>query len=566
MVEDQEIGQLKNSLSSLERRIGDLERHLGLRPKAVDAVQVKPTSVPAMAPMAPTRVSDEAPLGKPQTEISSSGHWLGAIAVVCFVLAAGFIIKLSIESGWLTPERQLGLATLFGLSLIASGILFAKADRDYAGFLPGAGIIILYLTAFAAHRFYSVLSFEACLIATSMISGVCIWIYTRLHHDLYVLTAAVGSYVAPAILSFAVVNSFSVSYFLLCSAAFATVSAWVESRSLSIVASYLAIAMTAIAGSALGQDEFVAIALVIHFLIFAFAAVLQTKNSGVELSRRAAFAYFPVLILFYASEYHFISRINPQLAPWCSLAFAGFLILLYLLAKNWAPEKSFASRGVILGYSTVVLFHSGYLELLPPSARPWLPILILLAAAGLPERFFKPSEKPNWATALPRVAIFAILAIEYVSIIYRLIETVPSAPAIPNLTVGMLTLVALWVCIASLKIRKLATSETRALLVAAHTLAIFGFYNLAKTEGSLAVSAAWLIYAAAVMAFAFWLRDEVMAKSALFVLGLAAAKALLYDASSAPTLVRIFCLLITGVGLYGAGYLMRRISSWNTAR
>ncbi len=77
------------------------------------------------------------------------------------------------------------------------------------------------------------------------------------------------------------------------------------------------------------------------------------------------------------------------------------------------------------------------------------------------------------------------------------------------------------------------------------------------------MSASWLIYAVAVMVLAFARRDEVMAKSALIVLALAAGKALLYDAAAAPTVVRILCLLLTGVVLYGCGLLMRRIGSWS---
>lgn len=53
-----------------------------------------------------------------------------------------------------------------------------------------------------------------------------------------------------------------------------------------------------------------------------------------------------------------------------------------------------------------------------------------------------------------------------------------------------------------------------------------------------------------------------MAQSSMLILVLAAGKALLYDASYAPTNIRIVCLLITGIVLYGAGYMMRRISAW----
>lgn len=87
-------------------------------------------------------------------------------------------------------------------------------------------------------------------------------------------------------------------------------------------------------------------------------------------------------------------------------------------------------------------------------------------------------------------------------------------------------------------------------------------YQLTEDVSSLAVSASWLFYAVAVMGFAFIRKDELMAKSALLVLAFAAGKALLYDAASAPTTIRIFCLLLTGAVLYGCGFFMRRIAHW----
>jgi hypothetical protein len=103
------------------------------------------------------------------------------------------------------------------------------------------------------------------------------------------------------------------------------------------------------------------------------------------------------------------------------------------------------------------------------------------------------------------------------------------------------------------------------ILFAAHGLAILAFYNLAKPVGSLAVSATWLGYSIVVMGAGYAIRDKVVAKSALGTLGLAAAKALLYDAAQAAAPVRIGCLLLTGLVLYGCGYLLKQIETWDSS-
>ncbi len=566
-VTDPILEQLRSLLASHEARLSGIERRLGLTLAQPQPPEQRAASTPRAStstiPQSQSKDPSSLILTPKTVNEAGTGRWLGAIAVVCFVLAAGFIVRLSIESGWLTPERQLGLATLFGLALIGGGFWLSKSDREYASLLPGAGIIVLYVTAFSAHRFYSVLSLESALIAISVISAFCIWIYTEVKHDLYPLTAAVGSYFAPLVLNLNSSTVFTAYYFLICSAAFATVSVWVSSRTLAIVASYLAISTTAVLGFSLNENELIAALLAIHLIVFAFGTVLQTKYTGIELTERAAGAYFPVLVLFYATEYYFISKVNPNLAPWCSMGFAAFLIALYLIAKSWAPERSLASRTVILGFTSLVFFHSGYLELLPAAAKPWLLGLIFLIGAFLPQRLVTTKQISTKTYLIPTIAIVVIVAVEYVSLVYHLMVPKNGLTTEVFIPHAMFTLIAIWTYIVRLtSATDVIRTDLRLVLIAAHVLAVFGFYNIAKSQGSLAVSAAWLIYAVAIMAFAFRLKDEILAKSALVVLGLAAAKALLYDASSAPALVRIFCLILTGAVLYGAGFLMRRISNW----
>ena len=487
------------------------------------------------------------------------GNWLGIIAVVCFVLAAGFIIKLSIDSGWLTPERQIGLALIFGLSLIGAGLRLVSTDREYASYLPGAGIIVLYLATFAAHRFYSIISLEIALTITSAVSLLCVWLYQEIRHDIYALTASVGSYAGPVILGLNTTTIFSIYYFLLCSAAFSLISIQVRSRTLTIISAYLAILMTALIGFRLEQNELIASVLGLHFLVFALGTYLFTKLTKEPLAESDPWGFFPVLLLFYAMEYVFIDRSHPGLAPWISLLFAALLLCLYLSAKKWFPDRNLASQSMILAFISIVCFHSAYLKLLPDDARPWLFVVILLGATFFPiGKLARVGGSPYWA---PFLAILAILALEYISMASHLIFGSDSL----WLGVSLASFASIWIllCFGDGTISKQA-GYGGSLLSAAHLLAILSFYRLATDHGSLAVSASWLLYAVVVVGVAFLRKDEIMAKSALLVLGLAAGKALLYDASAAPTLIRIFCLILTGVVLYGSGLLLRKASQWSS--
>lgn len=542
--------QLEQALKALNERLSRIEAVLKIAPPATPAPPpAQPQTAAAAVPPERPRPT-QPPLQSPPSLLH--GNWLGIIAVVCFVVAAAFIVKLSIDSGWLTPLRQAGLAALLGFGLIGGGLALRRADRGYAALLPGAGIVILYLTVFAAHRYYALIPFDSALAAVTLVSALCIWLYTEIRHDFYAFTAAAGAYLSPMVLDFHAVTDFSLYYFLLCSVAFATISVWVRSRVLTVTAAYLAIFVSGIVGLGLKEDLFVAEMMALHFAVFAVGSYFHTAHTRQPLSRAEAQGFLPVLLIFYALEYYFIDRVMPGGAPWLALGFAALLVGLYFLVKT-KFDQSRHSQALLLALATVVIFHAGYLELMPAALRPFLLAAILLGMAA--SRFTPDLGGNDNPFLLPKLALFAIAAIEYLSILKNL-----SSGGVVPLLAALLGLAGLWAAI----IRHRGAAAGQLLLGCAHILALLAFYRLASDAGSLAVSAVWLLYGAGVMGLAFACKDEFMAKSALMVLVFAAGKALLYNAASAPTIVRILCLLLTGAVLYGCGFLMRRLSAWTS--
>lgn len=548
-----ETPRLEDRLTSIETRLSKIESRFGTSTEAPPAKKESNPWIHDSSPRSPRQES--ASLNLPE---ATQGNWLGIIAVICFVLAAGFIIKLSIDSGWLTPIRQIGLASLLGMSLVGAGFALMQSDREYASFLPSAGVIVLYLTAFAAHRLYSLISFEMAIGMTGFVSGLCIWLYTEIRHDVYPITASIGAYVAPAVLGFNAYAEFSLYYFLICTVAFATISIWVRSRTLTVISAYLALAVTSWIGLGLHKDIFIAGMLALHFVVFSTGTYLHTRQTNVPLSETESWSLFPVLLIFYAMEYYLINRIYPGLAPWASLGFAGVLIGLYVSAKKYFPD-GLSSQSLILAFASIVCFHSVYLELLPDTLRPWLFVAIMLGVAFFPFKLAEGKIKLGSPVYVPMLALLAVLAIEYLTMLSHLLKEDNSS----WLVVSFAALASIWLVLvrgADSLVKR--NTYGHMLLGTAHLLAILGLYRLTNDVGSLAVSASWLFYAVGVIVFAFTRKDEDMAKSALFVLGFAAAKALLYDAASAPTAVRIFCLLLTGAVLYGCGFFMRQIANW----
>lgn len=540
-----ELPELNERLSALELRLEQLEK------------QDHPVSWKVQASSPELKWTPPKQFGKTPRP-GAPGNWLGYIAVLCFILAALFIIKLSVETGWLTPERQIGIAFLFGAGLIGCGLKVLPLDKEYGSLLPAAGIIVLYLSTFAAHRLYFLWSFQTALVVSTLVSAVCIGLYLRIRHDVYSIAASIGTYLAPVALNVGGNATFSLYYFLICSCTFATISLWVESRTLTVISAYLAILISGIVGLSMGQEMFLAIMLSLHFFVFAIGIYFYSGQLRQPMTEYEAWSLLPVLVIFYAMEYFYISRALPGWAPWVSIGFACILIALYLSTKKYHPDKVIGSQSLIMTFSTLVFFHSIYLDLLPDDIRPWLFPIIVSVWAFLPKNTFRrPDSLSSW---VPLLSIFLILAIELGTMIIHLFQ---DEDASLWLVVSSCALLSIWLAILA-KRKDIETREEFGLMVllTAHGLAIMILYQL--FSNLLAVSASWLFYAVCVISFAFYKKDKIMAKSALLVLSVAAGKALLYDAASAPTIVRSACLLLTGVVLYACGFVIKKIATWTS--
>lgn len=490
----------------------------------------------------------------------NSSNWLAIIAVICFIFASGLIIKLAITSGWLTQVRQVGLSYLLGAGLILTGLKLLDQEKYYASYLPSAGVIILYATTFAAHRVYMLFPFLEAMIITAVISCLTILLYYKIRHDIYLIISAIGTYAAPIILNYDAPNYLFAPYFyIICSLAFATISIALSSRLLCMISAYAAILATSIVAVDSGQQKLIAGVLILHFVIFSVATFLYSIVHRTELSRHDAWCYFPVLILFYIVEYALLSDINSRFAPWISLDFAGFMLILMslaLLRRNWKPLPS---ASMIVSFICIVLFHAGYIELLPDFLHAWLVLAIFSVYTALSPKQKSVVQFNDYF--IPIGLVLTIAVIEYTQTLFSLatdnhyeLTTILSAFAL---------YATFWVvCIGLGYLKKNASEMTEVLLCFMHILAIATLYQLFNPMNALAVSASWLFYALAIFFIANYLKNYTVAKSAILILSISAFKALLIDASSAPTLIRILCLLVTGVVLYYCGMLLKHFARW----
>ncbi len=521
-------------------------------PAVTEAQRVTPPPVTASSPvrkmMDPSYGSASVSSSLSVTQILG---WTGATALV---LAVAYLIRLALDAGWLTPERQLGLAVLSGFALIGAGLRLRAVDKQYASLLPAGGLVMLFLSIYGAHLYYH---FIGVPMATGAVIFTCLfalWLGRLFESEIYGLFAVVGSYSAPFLLhTLAGSVTDLVIYFSAWSVLFCLYSIWIGNRRPYLLAAYLALLGFHYLWRQMAPGEWEAAFAfqTIQFMIFLGGAISLSIRHQRPMSREEALVHLPLLLIFYALQYELLQRHLPALAPWIALGSAGVLLLGYAVAKR-ILGRPLESGAVLVGaYASLALFHAGYMELLPDAFAPWV-ALLMLPALGLLFHTRGGVATVPWPI---RVLIAIVFAINYQRVLVG--TNLDSVPA--HQLLALLYAAELYVAyVLAQRMPTLQSMATPALYVG-HVALMSAAVQI--FDGELAVSFAWGAIALACLALAFKYRDQTLGKSSLLIFAASAAKVMLFDLSSATPLVRIGLLVVLGVTLYVGGWMYKKVDS-----
>jgi len=555
---EERLAQLEARLAQIERLLPTLSASTTTQPLSTPVAAETDTHEPAWVsrPVADALTSSRKP---PTPHANEARHnaalpvtqilgWTGATALV---LAVAYLIRLALDAGWLTPQRQLGLAVLSGFALIGAGLKLRSADRQYASLLPAGGLVILFLSIYGAHLYYHFIDVPLAAGAVILTCLGALWLSRLFDSELYGLFAVLGSYSAPFLLP-ALAGSVTdlVIYFSAWSVLFCVYSIWTGNRRPYLLAAYLALLGFYYLWRQMAPDEWQAAFAfqLIQFAIFLAGAISFSVRHRRPMSHDEALAHLPLLLIFYALQYALLDQHLPALAPWIALASAGVLLLAYLsVQKTMGPLHS--SALLVGAYVALALFHAAYMELLPDAFGPWVALLVL-PAVGFYLRAWGAGATVIWPM---RALIIAIFALNYLRVIGESsIDTVPAYQVLALLFAAELY-------VAYYFARRLPALQGFAMpvLYLGHIAAMRAAVQI--FDGQLVVSFAWGVIALACLALAFRARDKLLGKSSLLIFAASAAKVMLFDLSSATPLVRIGLLVILGVTLYVGGWMYRKV-------
>lgn len=225
MSESDRIAALEHRLQTLEGLVRQLvsERSSPApsTASAESAESARPVLAPRPAPPPPARpVPPPAPpsLGAdrdtPRPRVTAptgatplfSEQWLGqrgllAVGVTFVILAAGYLLKLSFERGWVSPLTRCITGAFTGAGIAALGWrLHGRGIRTYGASLIGCGAAVIYLAVWAATRLYQFLPPTPAIIALALVSLGLAAIALAIDVQALGATAALGALLAPIVI------------------------------------------------------------------------------------------------------------------------------------------------------------------------------------------------------------------------------------------------------------------------------------------------------------------------------------------------------------------------------
>jgi uncharacterized membrane protein len=122
------------------------------------------------------------------------------IGVVALLMAAGYLLKLSFDRNWISPAMRCIGGSLAGLGVGALGWRLESKYRTYGAALIGAGAGIIYLSIWAACKLYGVLPSATGIVGLALVSVALAMIAYAINVEALGVTAALGAFFSPILL------------------------------------------------------------------------------------------------------------------------------------------------------------------------------------------------------------------------------------------------------------------------------------------------------------------------------------------------------------------------------
>ncbi len=149
--------------------------------------------------------------GKPRTapamrardmETMIGGSWFNWLGIIAVTLTVAFFLKYAFDNQWVNPAMRVTLGAGAGFAILAlAERLRAKGLRQYASVLSGGGVLILYLSTYAARVFYDLIGQTSAFMLMSAVTALAVALAVRHDARAIAILALIGGFSTPVLLS-----------------------------------------------------------------------------------------------------------------------------------------------------------------------------------------------------------------------------------------------------------------------------------------------------------------------------------------------------------------------------
>jgi len=135
------------------------------------------------------------------------GSWFNWIGIIAVTFGIAFFLKFAFDKQWIGPSARVTLSALVGLVLLYLGErLRARGLKSYAYVLSGGGVLILYLSDYAAFNFYHLIGQTTAFLLMAVVTTTAVLLSVRLNALPVAILGLIGGFLTPLLLSTGVDN------------------------------------------------------------------------------------------------------------------------------------------------------------------------------------------------------------------------------------------------------------------------------------------------------------------------------------------------------------------------
>jgi uncharacterized membrane protein len=187
------------------------------------------------------------PIGKGRDlESLVAGSWFTWIGIIAITFGVAFFLKFAFDKQWIGPSARVSLSAFVGVALLYVGERLRRRElRSFAYVLSGGGLLILYLSVYAAYSLYQLIGHTSALLLMVAVTVTAVLLSVRLHALPVAILGLVGGFLTPILLSTGVDNEVGLfAYVALLDAGVLAVAYFKRWRSLDFLSFAGTVAMT----------------------------------------------------------------------------------------------------------------------------------------------------------------------------------------------------------------------------------------------------------------------------------------------------------------------------------